>query len=153
MRTGRLSISRGHRQAGTDEGPAPHLALVPPAAEPAPVASGAPAPRPSSPDYQIVNERLTALERLVCLYEHGALTPEEFAAQKLLILGDLPRLPPVHFAPGLPRHPKRGPSLLARMLSWQFLLLCLVAGIAFSFAAQPEATSRFAAQLWGAITG
>lgn len=146
MRTGRLSISRGHRQAVTDESPPSHLALVPQAAEPAPVS-------PPAPDYQAVDQRLTALERLVRLYEQGALTIEEFAAEKTLILGDLPRVTPVHFVPAQPRVPKRGPSLLGRILSWQFLLVCLVVGIALSFAAQPEATSRFAAQLWHAIAG
>lgn len=147
---GRLSISRGHRQAVTDESPPPHLALVPPAAEPAPVS---PVPAVPSTDYEIVVQRLDAMERLVRLYEQGALTPEEFAAEKMLILGDLPRLPPVHFSPALPRAPKRGPSLLGRIFSWPFLLLCLVAGVALSFAAQPEATSRFATQLWRAIAG
>jgi len=153
MRTGRLSISRGHRQAEADESQPPHLALVPQAAEPAPVATTAPEPAPVSPDYQAVNERLTAMERLVRLYEIGALTPEEFVAEKMLILGDLPRLAPVHFVPAEPRRRQRGPSLLGRMLSWQFLLLCLVAGIGLSFAAQPEATSRFATQLYRAVAG
>jgi hypothetical protein len=155
MRTGRLSISRGHRQAEADEIP-PHLALVPPAAGPAPVPAPEPPPQPQpspvSPDYQAVNERLTALERLVRLYELGALSPEEFAAEKLLILGDLPRAAPVHFVPAEPRR-RRGPSLLGRIFSWQFLLLSLVAGIAFSFATQPEATSRFVTQLYRSVAG
>ena len=146
MRTGRLSISRGHPQEATGEAP-PHLALVPPAAEPAPVA----APAPAS-DLQAVNERLNALERLLRLYEQGALSVEEFAAEKMLILGDLPRVAPVHFVPAGPGR-RRGPSLLARLLSWQFLLLCLVAGIAFTFATQPEATTRLATQLWHALAG
>jgi hypothetical protein len=153
MRTGRLSISRGYRQGVADENPPPHLALVPPAAGPAPVPAPEPAAPSASSDLQLVNERLTAMERLVRLYEAGALTVEEFAAEKLLILGDLPRLAPVHFVPAAPRPQKRGPSLLGRILSWQFALLCLIAGIAFSFATQPEATSRFVTQLYRAITG
>jgi hypothetical protein len=146
MRTGRLSISRGYPPEGTDE--TPHLALVPPAAE------GDPAPHaaPASSDLQIVNERLTAMERLVRLYEQGALSVEDFAAEKLLILGDLPRVAPVHFVPAAPRR-RRGPSLIGRMLSWQFLLLCLAAGIGLSFATQPEATTRLATQLWHAVAG
>ena len=147
MRTGRLSISRGLPPEVAEENP-PHLALVPAAAEPAP---GAPA-EAAAPDYQRVNERLTALERLVRLYEQGALSIEEFAAEKLLILGDPPRAAPVHFVPAEPRR-RRSPSLLGRMLSWPFLLLCLVAGIGFSFATQPEATTRFATQLWHAVAG
>ena len=146
MRTGRLSISRGHPQGVTEETPS-HLALVPPAAEPAPGA----APAPAS-DLQAVNDRLAALERLVRLYEQGALSIEEFAAEKQLILGDLPRVAPVHFVPAAPC-PRRAPSLLGRILSWPFLIFCLVAGIGFSFAAQPEATTRFAAQLWHSVAG
>ena len=71
----------------------------------------------------------------------------------MLILGDLPRVAPVHFVPAEPRRRPRGPSLLGRILSWQFLLLCLVAGIGFSFATQPEATSRFVSQLYHSVAG
>jgi hypothetical protein len=152
MRTGRLSISRGHRQGATEDIPPPHLALVPPAAGPAPVS--APDPEPAlSPDLQAVNERLAALERLVRLYELGALSVEEFAAEKSLILGDTPRVTPVHFVPAEPRRARRGPSLLGRMLSWQFMLLCLAAGIGLSFATQPEATTRFLTQLYHSVAG
>jgi hypothetical protein len=150
MRTGRLSISRGYREAVADKDP-PHLALVPPAgAEPA---ESVPQALPASPDTRSVDARLSALERLVRLYEIGALTLEEFAAEKALILGEPPRAAPVHFVPARPRAHNRGPSLLGRMLSWQFLLLSLVAGLGFSFAMQPAATSRFATQLWHAIAG
>jgi hypothetical protein len=108
--------------------------------------------RPASTDLQAVNERLAALERLVRLSEQGALSIEDFAAEKMLILGDLPRVAPVHFVPAAPRR-RRGPSLLGRMLNWPFLLLCVVAGIGFSFAAQPDATTRLATQLWHAVAG
>ncbi|MEA3030571.1 MAG: hypothetical protein QOG13_1896 [Sphingomonadales bacterium] len=135
MRTGRLSISRGHQlQETPDRDPAPpppHLTLVPPA----------------SADYQIVHDRLTALERLTRLFELGTLSAEEFAAEKALILA-LPAdelvlrdLAPVHFVPVAPRRaPQRGPSLLGRMLSWKFVLFSLVVGLAFSFATQPNET-------------
>ena len=146
MRTGRLSISRGHPPETMEDAPS-HLALVPSAAE----TLAAPAPAPVT-DIQSATERLTALERLVRLYEQGALSVEEFAAEKMLILGDLPRAAPVHFVPAAPR-PRRGPSLLGRILSWPFLLLCLAAGIGFSFATQPEATNRLVTQLWHAIAG
>jgi hypothetical protein len=136
MRTGRLSISRGHQlQETPDKGPAPppHLMLVPPA----------------SADYQIVHDRLTALERLTRLFELGALSAEEFAAEKALILA-LPAdelvlrdLAPVHFVPAAPRQaPQRGPSLIGRMLSWKFLLFSLVVGLGFSFVTQPNETQR-----------
>lgn len=150
MRTGRLSISRGHPQAGTEETPPPHLALVPPA-EPAPVPAPATGPTPYR-TIEAANERLTALERLVRLYEVGALSIEEFAAEKALILGEPPRTAPVHFVPALPLR-KPGRSLLGRMLSWPFLLLCLIAGIGLSFATQPEATNRFVSQLYHSVAG
>jgi len=148
MRTGRISISRGHqREEGADFGPPPRLALVPPPAPPAPLAAAEPAP-PFSPDYHLVHDRLTALERLTRLFEQGALSAGEFAAEKMLILG----LPadelllragaPVGFAPAAPR-PRPGPSLVGRMLSWRFLLFSLVMGLGFSFAAQPDETIRF----------
>ncbi|HYD12202.1 MAG TPA: SHOCT domain-containing protein [Allosphingosinicella sp.] len=141
MRTGRLSISRGHPQVATDEAPPPHLALVPPVAEhvPAPPAN-----------LEAVSERLTALERLVRLYEQGALTIEEFAAEKAQILGE-PPVTPVHFVPARTR--QRRPSLLGRMLSWPFLLLCLAAGIGLTYATQPEATNRLVSQLYHAVAG
>lgn len=152
MRTGRLSISRGQRQVATEEIPPPHLALVPPAAGSAPVSARDPDPAPAlAPNLQEASERLTALERLVRLYEQGALSIEEFAAEKALILGEPPRVTPVHFVPARPRQSR--PSLLGRMLSWPFLLLCLVAGIGLSFATQPEATNRFVTQLWHSVAG
>lgn len=147
MRTGRLSISRGNRAEPKAAPVSPHLALIPAGAEPAPVHHG------------LVEHRLTSLERLTRLYEQGALTIEEFLAEKALILGRPPQGPdrvpggPVHFVPAAPRTPRRGPSLLGRMLSWQFLLLSLVAGIGFSFAIQPDTTSRFFSQLFRALGG
>lgn len=145
MRTGRLSISRGHQWSETPDQPAPPpLKLVPqPAA----------APAPASPDYQIVHDRLNALERLTRLFELGALSADEFAAEKALILA-LPAdelvlrdLAPVHFVPAAPRRAQRGPSLIGRMLNWKFLLFSLVVGIGFSFATQPNETQRFLDQI------
>jgi hypothetical protein len=141
MRTGKLAISRGHSSSEP-----PHLALVPADAEPAP-------PRPD-----LVEHRLTSLERLTRLYEQGVLTVDEFIEEKALILGRRPAeyvegAAPVHFVPAAPRAPQRGPSLLGRMLGWRFLLLSLAVGIAFSFAIQPDTTSRFFTQLWRALGG
>lgn len=150
MRTGRLSISRGHRQAGAEETPPPHLALVPRVTDPAPDCRREPDPAPA-PTLHAVNERLNALERLVRLYEVGALTVEEFAAEKMLIMGEPVRVAPVHFVPVAPR--PRSPSLLGRLLSWWFLPLCLAAGIGLSFATQPEATNRLISQVWHSIAG
>lgn len=147
MRTGKLAISRGHQMSEP-----PHLSLVPEAGMP----RVDPAP-PSSPDYHLVHDRLTSLERLTRLFELGALSAEEFAAEKMLILG-LPAdelvlrdAAPVHFVPAEPRRSQRGPSLLGRMLSWKFLLFSLVMGLCFSFAAQPDETIRFFDQLLRAV--
>jgi hypothetical protein len=141
MRTGRLAISRGHSMSEP-----PHLALVP--AEPMPVPEAR-----ASADYHIVHDRLTSLERLTRLFEQGALSEAEFAAEKMLILG-LPAdelvlrdAAPVHFVPAEPRRPQHGPSLVGRMLSWKFLALSLVVGFGFSFGTQPDETIRFFNQI------
>jgi hypothetical protein len=140
MRTGKLAISRGHQLSEP-----PHLSLVPVVAEPQSEQVAAP---PTCADYHLVHDRLTSLERLTRLFELGTLSADEFAAEKMLILGlpadelVLREAAPVGFAPAEPRAPRRGPSLAGRMLSWRFLLFSLVMGLGFSFAAQPDETLR-----------
>ena len=149
MRTGRLSISRGHQLQGEPVAFPPQLTLVPQPAEPspAPVSVLQQAP-PASPDYHLVHDRLTSLERLTRLFELGALSAEEFAAEKALVLAlpadelVLRTAAPVGFVPAEPRGRPRGPTLLGRMLGWKFLLFSLVAGLGLSFAAQPNETTR-----------
>lgn len=141
MRTGKLAIGRGHPSSEP-----PHLALVPAEAEAAP------------PRHDLVEHRLTSLERLTRLYEQGVLTADEFIDEKALILGrraaeHVEGAAPVHFVPAAPRAAQHGPSLVGRMLGWRFLLLSLVVGITFSFAIQPDTTSRFFTQLWRAVGG
>ena len=110
MRTGRLSISRGHQLQGEPVAFPPQLTLVPQSAEPsqAPVSALGQAP-PASPDYQVVHDRLSALERLTRLFELGALSADEFAAEKALILAlpadelMLSAPAPVGFVPAGPR--------------------------------------------------
>lgn len=142
MRMGKPAISRGHQLAEP-----PHLSLVPAAPKPAGP------PPPASPDYHLVHDRLTSLERLARLFGQGALSAEEFAAEKLLILGlpadeyVLREAAPVHFVPAQPRRAQRGPSLVGRMLSWRSLGMGLIAGLGFSYASQPDATLRFFEQL------
>jgi hypothetical protein len=108
---------------------------------------------PATPDYHLVHDRLTSLERLTRLFEVGALSAEEFAAEKALVLG-LPadelvlRMPaPVGFVPAAPRREARGPSLLGRMFGWKFILFSLVAGLGLSFAAQPRETQHLFEQI------
>lgn len=155
MRTGRLSISRGHELEGMPAGASPRLKLVqqPAEPEPAPVPPRAETP-PVSPDYLAVHDRLTALERLTRLRESGVLSAKEFAAEKALILA-LPaeemllcEPAPAH---GIALAPAPGPSLVGRMLGWKFLLFSLCIGLAFSYAAQPNSTARFLDQSLRAI--
>ena len=159
MRTGRLSISRGHQLEGAPETASPRLKLVqqpaeaPVKREPAPVPPRAESP-PVSPDYYSVHDRLTALERLTRLRESKFLSAEEFAAEKALILAlpadeillCNPAPPPLESAAQ-----PRGPSLIGRMLGWKFLLFSLSVGLAFSYAAQPNVTARFLDQSLRAI--
>lgn len=154
MRTGRLSISRGHQLQGEPVAVPPQLTLVPQPAEPEAASVSTPfqAP-PASPDYHLVHDRLTSLERLTRLFELGTLSAEEFAAEKALVLAlpadelVLRTAAPVGFVPAEPRRPVRGPSLLGRMLGWKFLLLSLAVGLAFSYAAQPRQTTHLFEQI------
>ena len=124
MRTGKLSISRGHQlEGGKPQAPAPVAANAAPA------------------DYQLVNERLSALERLSRLLEQGVLSAEEFAAEKAAVL----RLPAAELVLGpecavAPQRVARGPSLAGRLFSWKFLPAGVAAGLALSFFAQPRET-------------
>lgn len=151
MRTGKLSISRGY-QFGEAAAPAPRLVLVPRSADRVPArqarAGAAPAP-PVSAEYRPAYDRLAALERLARLAKQGALSPEEFAVEKMRILNHpvdatvpVEVLPAPANPPGLPPA-ARGPSLLGRMLSWKFVPIGIAAGLGLSFASQPQETMRF----------
>ena len=131
MRTGRLTISRGHQTDGPRP-PAPRLAIVAQAEPPAPV----------SPAYRPLHDRLTALERLARLHEQGALTDGEFAAEKALILERHPDELVLN-EPLLAADPAHGPSLLGRLFGWRLVPLGIAAGLTLSFAAQPQSTIRF----------
>ena len=158
MRTGRLNISRG-RQLLSEEGePAPRLAVV--AAPCAPQDDRAvvrcPAPAPATapvellPDHELIDRRLTALERLARLAEYGALSADEFADEKALILGRFSERcesgKPVSFVPAVPAPRRR--SLVGRLFGgWRAIPVGLAAGIGLSFATQPDATMRVADEL------
>jgi len=129
--------------------PEPSLLRLP-AADPVPTPL-APAPEPAS-DHDLIERRLAALERLTRLAAQGALSAEEFAEEKALVLGRFTARPapqgPVSFVPAAPR-PEREPrpdrpSLLGRLFGgWRALPVGLVAGLALSFATQPHATIGF----------
>jgi hypothetical protein len=139
MRTGRLSISRGHRYGGP-AAPAPRLSIVG-TAEPAPrIAVESQAAVAS--EYKPVYDRLGALERLARLRDSGVLDEAEFAAEKAAILnpqaGELVLNEPLL----VPERP-RSPSLLGRLFGWKLVPIGIAAGLALSYASQPNETLRF----------
>lgn len=152
MRTGRLAISRGHQIDHSGDAARPRVAALPSPAAAAsmPVSERAADPVELLPDHELVDRRLGALERLTRLAEVGALSAEEFADEKALILGRLSERSPAHgpvsFQPAVPRaHPR---SLAGRLFGgWRAIPVGLLAGLGLSFATQPEATLRVADEL------
>ena len=109
-----------------------------PRAEPAAAPRIVPTPpaedRPA-PDFHLLHYRLAALERLSALRDKGALTFEEFAAEKALIL----RLPAEELVLGAESIlPPRGPSLLGRLFGWKLLMVGTLAGLGFVAATAPQ---------------
>jgi hypothetical protein len=145
MRTGKLTISRGY-QLDQAAPPVPRLSLVPRAAEP-PSPEPELGPPPGLPEYQAVKERLAGIERLARLYKQGALTDDEFAAEKAALLSRRsdPRFvtASIPCAPVPEVHSMRGPTLLGRIFGWKVLPVGIVAGLAFSYASQPRETLDF----------
>jgi hypothetical protein len=139
MQGGKLMISRGMPGAAeavpVRREPEQRLYAVPsePARpRPAPVAEMRDAP---APDYHLIHYRLAALERLSLLRDKGALSPEEYEAEKALIL----RLPAEELELGRESIlPRRGPSLLGRLFGWKLLLAGLLTGIGFVAATAPQ---------------
>jgi putative oligomerization/nucleic acid binding protein len=124
MQGRRLTISRGLTPVPETAGPT----LVPQSARPV-------GPTAPAPDFCLVHHRLAALERLSVLRDKGALSAEEFAAEKALVL----RLPAeeLMLAPeGM--LPPRGPSLLGRLLSWKLLAAGIVGGLCLSAYTAPR---------------
>ncbi|MGQ0558356.1 MAG: SHOCT domain-containing protein [Sphingosinicella sp.] len=154
MAVGKHSICRGH-ELGETPVVAPRFAGETAEGAIAPAHPLPPLPASLSADYGWIHERLTAVERLVRLYDQGALSEAEFAAEKAVILGGERPLPSEYAAPlpGLPTsfsparvqasRRVRGPSLFGRLLCWPVLLPGLAAGVALSLASQPEATMHF----------
>lgn len=143
MRTGKLTISRGHelfeQRTGRKAAPAPPPAVAPVSFSPA----------PQQGELHLINVRLNALERLTRLFEQGTLSLDEFKIEKSLILrltGEELLLTQAA-GPPLP-----GPSLASRLLGWRFVMAAVTGGLGLSFWAQPDETIAFfsqAAQLVG----
>jgi hypothetical protein len=144
MRTGKLNISRGHRQ---DEGAAePRLVLVPKAEGPSAQALPAAEGRLPGLDSHRLNDRLTALERLAALRVQGLLTEAEYAAEKALVRG-IDSAPDAQEARQDPSRAysarRQGPSLTGRLFSLKLVPIGMVAGLALSFGTQPRQTMRW----------
>ncbi|MGZ8359370.1 MAG: hypothetical protein ACXWUX_02515 [Allosphingosinicella sp.] len=136
-------------EPGFEAAPAP-LSVAPIVATPVPP----PAP-PLSPEYHVVHDRLTALERLARLRDEGALTAREYAAEKALVLAlpadelvlqeAAPRVPELaaEILPVAGSTLLQSPPLIDRFAGWKLLPLGLGAGLALSYASQPRETVRF----------
>ena len=142
MRNGRPAISRGFPSSESSEEPVRLAIVEPAAAAPPPIAAESLA---------AVNARIEALERLTSLCEAGALTVDEFMAEKAVILGhprsNLAGTPggpsgPISFQPAKAKTAPRR-SLLGR-LGWFILPLGLASGFGLAALTQPEA----ALQIW-----
>ena len=106
--------------------------IAPRRAPPQPVRATEPEP---AADLHLVHHRLVALERLTALHEKGVLSPQEFAAEKALVL----RIPAEELVLE-PAHalPRRGPSLLGRLLNPKLIAAGVAAGLALSAYNQPQ---------------
>ena len=88
-----------------------------------------------SPDIHLVDYRLAALERLSLLRDKGALSIEEFDSEKALVL----RLPADEVQLRTEAlQPRRGPSLLGRLLQWKIVAAGAVIGVGISAATAPQ---------------
>ena len=138
MGEGRLSISRSRER---DETPAPD-----PVRRLSIVARGDPASRLGrvrvSPLYRPVNDRLAALERLACLHRQGALSDEEFVAEKVALLRRDPEGLVLN-EPLLDHEPPEGTSLLEGLFGWRLIPIGVFAGLVLSYLSQPRETVHF----------
>jgi hypothetical protein len=141
MPIGRPAISRGFPSSEHSEEPV-RLEIVEPAAASSP-------PPIVGESLAAVNARIEALERLTRLCEAGALTVDEFMAEKALILGhpqsnlagsEDRSSGPITFHPATAEAAPRR-SLLGR-LGWFILPLGLAGGLGLAALTQPDAAAR-----------
>lgn len=144
MRTGKLTISRGHELLRhREEQPAVQPVSFSPCRE--------------TGELHRIQVRLNALERLTRLFEQGAISLDEFklekslvlrlTAEELLLTSAAPRDRPA------PAPIPANPSLLGRLLGWRSALLALVGAGAFQLWSQPEATLAWLSDLSALTTG
>jgi hypothetical protein len=128
MRTGKLSISRGHELLR--ERPAPVQAPVRPVSF---------TPCGETGELHLIQVRLNALERLTRLVEQGVISLDEFKLEKSLVLrltGE--ELLLTKAAP--PPAPQRRASLAARIPRWTLALTAPLAAFGASLWAAPAQT-------------
>lgn len=128
MRTGRLSISRGHELLR--ERPAPVEASARPVSF---------TPSRETGELHLIEVRLNALERLTRLVEQGVISLDEFKLEKSLVLrltGE--ELLLTKAAPPAP--PKASAPLVARVPRWTLLLLAPLVALGGSLWAAPAET-------------
>ena len=141
MRTGRLSISRGHEIAERRS-----AARLAPEAQAAPVSF-----RPAhATKIELIETRIAALERLSRLVEQGVLTLDEFRIEKSLVLrhtGGSFRSPAARPVP-IP-----GKSLAVRLFHWRLLWLAPPATLSFSYWLRPDDTLAWLSDLIRFVSG
>jgi hypothetical protein len=138
MRTGKLTISRGHQML--------QERVAAPGARPeAPVRPVSFTPCGDTSELHLIQVRLTALERLTRLVEQGAISLDEFKLEKSLVLrltGE--ELLLTRAVPPLPPPAAPSPPLVARVPRWAILLGAPLVGVAaFLWAAPAEALAWF----------
>jgi hypothetical protein len=137
MRTGKLSISRGHQLLR--ERPAPPQAPMRPVSF---------TPCQDTGELHLIQVRLNALERLSRLVEQGVISLDEFKLEKSLVLrltGE--ELLLTKAAP--PVAPRARASLAARIPRWTLVLIAPLAAFGASFWAAPAETMAWVELLSG----
>ena len=128
MRTGKLSISRGHE-----------LLREPPAPAPAPPRPVSFTPSRETGELHLIQVRLNALERLTRLVEQGMISLDEFKLEKSLVL----RLTgeELLLTRAAPPPPARAQApLAARIPRWTLVLIAPLAAFGASLWAAPAET-------------
>jgi hypothetical protein len=137
MRTGKLSISRGHQLLA--ERPAPAQAPVRPVSF---------TPCQDTGELHLIQVRLNALERLSRLVEQGVISLDEFKLEKSLVLrltGE--ELLLTKAAP--PATPQARASLAGRIPRWTLVLMAPLVAFGASFWAAPAETMAWVELLSG----
>ena len=128
MRTGKLSISRGHELLRERSAPVE-----------APVRPVSFTPSRETGELHLIQVRLNALERLTRLVEQGTISLDEFKLEKSLVLrltGE--ELLLTKAAP--PAAPQASAPLVARVPTWTLVLLAPVVALGTSLWAAPAET-------------